>query len=142
MAGSLSVLHVDDEPLNRALVRAMLARAADPRLNVADLREAGTLAAARAAWTAQPADIVLLDVRLPDGSGLDLAAELRAGSGHQQPWIIALTGGVTTAEQQAARAAGCDAVLLKPYTVEQFETALSAHLDGPGHTTGPSYWGG
>jgi len=142
MAGPLSVLHVDDEPLNRALVRAMLARAADPRLNVAHLREAGTLAGARAAWTDQPADIVLLDVRLPDGSGLDLAAELRAGSGHHQPWIIALTGGATTAEQQAARAAGCDAVLLKPYTVEQFETALSAQLDRPGHTTGPSYWGG
>lgn len=142
MAGPLSVLHVDDEPLNRALVRAMLARAADPRLNAAQLREAGTLAAARTAWADQPADIVLLDVRLPDGSGLELAAELRAGVGRERPWIIALTGGAASAEQRSARAAGCDAVLLKPYTVEQFETALTEYLDGPGHAAGPSYWGG
>jgi CheY-like chemotaxis protein len=140
--GPPSVLHVDDEPLNRALVRAMFRRAADPRLNAAELREAGTLAAARAAWADRPADVVLLDVRLPDGSGLELAAELRADPGPQRPWIIALTAGATPGEQRAARASGCDAVLVKPYTVEQFETALAAALDGPGHTTGPSHRGG
>jgi two-component system KDP operon response regulator KdpE len=118
-------LHVDDEPLNRALVRAMIARADDPLLNTARLREAGTLVEARAAWADQPADVVLLDVRLPDGTGLELAAEIRAGNRGRQPFIVAMTADPSTEGQDAARAAGCDVVLLKPYTVEEFEAAFA-----------------
>lgn len=136
MADPLRVLHVDDEPLNRALVAAMLARAADPRLRAAIVREASTLASARLAWREQPVDVVLLDVRLPDGSGLELATEIRVDADRGRPVIVALTADADPAGQREARAAGCDDLLLKPYTVDQFEATLARHL--PTDADGPS----
>jgi len=47
-----------------------------------------TLADARAAIRTQTPQLVVLDVRLPDGSGLDLLAELRL----PRPAVIVLTG--------------------------------------------------
>jgi two-component system, OmpR family, KDP operon response regulator KdpE len=59
-------------------------------------------------------DLLLLDVHLPDGLGLDLAAELQRGPA-DRPAIVALTASALPADQQAALAAGCDAFLAKPY---------------------------
>ena len=128
---ALDVLLVEDEVLNRALVTAIFARAEDDRLRTAVVREAATLAAARSALAQQAADVVLLDVQLPDGSGLDLAAELRAADG-PGPVIVALTAGALAEQRKAAIAAGCDAVLLKPYSVEDFESLLTAQLTAVG----------
>ena len=102
--GVVDVLLVEDEALNRALVTAILARAEDDRLRTAVVREAGTLAAARSALADRAADVVLLDVQLPDGSGLNLAAELRVANG-PGPVIIALTAGALAEQREAAVAA-------------------------------------
>lgn len=112
---AVSILLVEDEELNRALVRAVLDRAADPRLKAARLIEAGDLAQARAHLREAPVDLVLLDVQLPDGSGLGLARELTADRVAPRPAIVALTAGVLPEQLDAAREAGCDAVLAKPY---------------------------
>ncbi len=111
----LRILAVDDDPLNRTLIRAILVRADDPTVRGAILREAGTLAEARAILAVEPVDVILLDVHLPDGLGLELAAELRRGPPETRPAIVALTASVLPAEQQAAMEAGCDAFLAKPY---------------------------
>jgi two-component system, OmpR family, KDP operon response regulator KdpE len=124
----LTILLVEDELLNRTLVQAILARATDHRLRAARLREAETLAAARTILAELPVDIVLLDVQLPDGNGLELAAELIKLPAGQRPIIIALTAGALAEQHEAAIAAGCDAVLIKPYTVEAFETVMAAHV--------------
>ena len=78
------VLLVEDDELNQALVRAILARSDNPVLRGAQVVTAGNLAQARAALAAGAIDIVLLDMGLPDGSGLDLAAELQRHS--DQVW--------------------------------------------------------
>jgi two-component system KDP operon response regulator KdpE len=78
------------------------------------LREAGTLGEARRILAGEPIDLLLLDVHLPDGLGLDLAAELRRRPG-DRPAIVALTASVLPTDQQAALNAGCDAFLAKPY---------------------------
>jgi two-component system KDP operon response regulator KdpE len=59
-------------------------------------------------------DILLLDVRLPDGSGLDLARELVANDA-ARPRIVILSASVLPAERAAAIEVGCDAFLGKPY---------------------------
>lgn len=132
MSPALKVLLVEDEVLNRSLVRAILTRSGDGRLRTADVREAETLGAARQALREAGTDLVLLDVQLPDGSGLDLARELCAGSadgaGAGRPLIIALTAGALPEQRAAALDAGCDAVLLKPYTADEFESVLATHL--------------
>ena len=110
---ALRILALDDDPVNMSLIRAIVSRASDPAIQGATLREATTLAGARAVLAGEPIDILLLDVHLPDGLGLDLATDLRRDE--VDVAIVALTASVLPADQQAALAAGCDAFLAKPY---------------------------
>lgn len=112
VGAALRILLVEDEPANRALVRAILERAGR-RLGPVTLREAATIADARAALAEGPVDLALIDVRLPDGSGLDLAAELRAGEA--PPRIAVLSASVLPADQSVALAAGADEFFGKPF---------------------------
>jgi len=73
---------VDDDPSFRRLARALLAT----RFRL--VGEAGTLAEAREVIAARRPDAVLVDVNLPDGSGLELGAQLTAGS---EPPLVVLT---------------------------------------------------
>jgi CheY-like chemotaxis protein len=122
----MRVLLVEDEPANRALVRAILARADRERLGEVVLREAGTIADARSILATEPVDVVLLDVRLPDGSGLDLAADLRAGSGGAPPRIVVLSASVLSTERTMALAAGADDFLGKPFSSMDLVNVLQA----------------
>ena len=120
------VLHVDDTDLNRTLARTILARCTDPVISGIALTEVETLAGARQALDGETFDLVLLDMHLPDGHGLDLAREL-TGRQHR-PTIIAITASVLPEERQAVLAAGCDAFLGKPYRAQQLIDLLTAHL--------------
>jgi CheY-like chemotaxis protein len=122
----LQILHLEDEALNRELVKAILARAREPRLAGARLIEAETLAEARAVLADRSVDVVLLDVQLPDGSGLTLASELRENPLGTRPVIIAVTAGAVREQHAAALAAGCDAILTKPYLAADLEAILTS----------------
>lgn len=75
--------------------------------------EAATLADAANATLEEMPDVILLDLTLPDGNGLDLLAGLQPRSA-SRPVIIALTGRDEDAIRRRCRAMGCDEVLLKP----------------------------
>ena len=120
------ILLVEDDDLNQRLVRTVLARSGDPAVRGACLVEAASLAEARAALASGAVDVVLLDMNLPDGNGLSLAAEVRhAGSGG--PALVGLTGAAPD-QRDAALAAGCTAVLGKPYEAAQLCALVSAAL--------------
>jgi two-component system KDP operon response regulator KdpE len=124
-----SILILDDDLVNRSLIRAILTRADHPSIRQATLREAGSLAEARAILDREVVDLLLLDVHLPDGLGLTLAADLsRDRSG--RPAILALTASVLPADQRAALDAGCDAFLAKPFPARDLITASARLLDG------------
>lgn len=108
----LRILLVEDEPANRALVRAIIERA-ERRLGRVTLCEATTVAEARRVVAGVPVDLALIDVRLPDGNGLDLTAELRASEA--PPAIAVLSASVLPAEQAIALAAGADEFFGKPF---------------------------
>lgn len=109
------LLVIEDEAPNRALVRAILSRAADPRLRDATLIEAADLATARSILAKQAVTVVLLDVRLPDGNGLALARELRSRASADRPRVLILSASVLPNERETALAAGADGFLGKPY---------------------------
>jgi two-component system, OmpR family, KDP operon response regulator KdpE len=111
----LRILSVEDEPLNRALLRASLARARKSRLSQAEFVEAPTLREARRLVTLSHYDLVLLDRRLPDGDGFQLARELTAMPAARRPVVVALTADAIPETREAASAAGCAAVLIKPF---------------------------
>jgi CheY-like chemotaxis protein len=123
---TVRILLVEDDELNQALVKAVLARASDPALSGAQLTVAGTVAQARAALSGGQFDVVLLDMRLPDSAGIFLATELRLSS-EAAPAVIAVTGAAAE-HGSAALAAGCAAVLGKPYTADELCDVVVRHL--------------
>jgi two-component system KDP operon response regulator KdpE len=113
--------------MNRLLVRAVLSRSTDPELRCSCLVEAVDLAQARAALAGEPVDVVLLDMGLPDGNGLTLATELSADGGRHLP-VVAVTGDAALDHATAAMAAGCRAVLVKPYAAAELRSVLGVLL--------------
>ena len=73
-----------------------------------------TLAQARAAIAGSRPDAMVLDIMLPDGSGLDFMAELRRGA-HADIPILLLTGLTTPEDMIRGLASGGDDYLTKPY---------------------------
>ncbi len=88
-----------------------------------DVQVAGTVAAAIAACDADPIDLMLLDLTLPDGDGLDVLAQVTTAPGV----TLALTGWDEPAVIARCRAAGCRDVLLKPVSARTL-LALTATL--------------
>jgi CheY-like chemotaxis protein len=120
---TIRILLVEDNEMNRALVRAILARTSELRLREATLVEAENVAAARSALAAGRFDVILLDVHLPDGSGLTIAQEANASPDGRPP-IVALTAAALPREQAAALDAGCDTFLAKPYTSSELVNTI------------------
>ena len=124
--GGPTILHVEDEELNRALLRAVVTRSSDPRLNGATIEEAGTLARARELLRDRDVDLVLMDVRLPDGSGLDLVREIKAN--RPELGVVVMSASVLPEEREHAMHSGCDAFLGKPYVAADLTAAIRRFL--------------
>ncbi|GGN00837.1 CheY-like chemotaxis protein [Actinoplanes campanulatus] len=127
MSAPHRILLVEDEELNRMLVKAVLARAAVAAVRDAELVDAETLAAARSRLATGEFDLILLDLNLPDGNGLTLAREL-AGHGGPRPRVVAVTASVLPQDQKAALDAGCDDFLDKPYAAADLVATVARHL--------------
>lgn len=121
------ILLVEDEELNRMLVKAVLARAAVAAVRDAELVDAATLAVARERLADTEFDLILLDLNLPDGNGLTLARELAATDGPKPP-VVAVTASVLPQDQKAALEAGCDDFLDKPYAAADLIATVARHL--------------
>jgi CheY-like chemotaxis protein len=105
--GPAEILVVEDNALAADALRLLLETLGH------QVRVAGTAAAMVRACAERPVDLMLLDVTLPDGSGLDglLAA---AAEGTAPRITVALTGHEDRAVRERCHKAGCHAVLLKP----------------------------
>ena len=117
----MHILLVEDNPYDADLVRRALSRPGQPACSV---RWVSTLAEARAAL-ARPdeIDLVLTDLNLPDGHGLDLITEVRA---RRLPVaVVALTGQGDETRVLAVLKAGADDYLAK---AEGFTSRLPATL--------------
>jgi DNA-binding response OmpR family regulator len=92
-----------------------------------DTAAALTLAEARTQMESRKPDVVVLDIMLPDGSGLDFMDELRKGEDPDIP-VLLLTG--LTAKQDIVRGlkAGGDDYLTKPYDFSELLARIEALL--------------
>lgn len=82
-----------------------------------------TLGAARVAYQASRPDIVLLDIELPDGNGMDFLAELRTRS-HPVDVIVMTAYGTSNTAVQAMEAGACD-FLTKPFDANRLRVTLN-----------------
>lgn len=109
------VLIVEDEPDLAQTCERLLRRRGH------DVTTARTCAAGLQALAAGTSLLVVCDVRLPDGDGLDV---IRAAKELDPPVpAIAMTAEVSEAGRRRALASGADAYLAKPFTIAAF-TAL------------------
>lgn len=120
----IHLLAVEDEPVNRALVRAVLESSMAAELGAIELREATTLTEAREALHRTTPEVLLLDIRLPDGSGLDLMSELATANSGSRPFVVIMSASVLAAEREVAMQAGGDAFLSKPFRPSELIATL------------------
>lgn len=105
--GQTRVMLVDDHADFRRLMTAMLAR--QPDLEV--VAQAGSLAEARNHAAAVKYDVVVLDLGLPDGNGVDLIGDVRefnAGAA-----VLILSASLHPTNLERATEAGADEILDK-----------------------------
>jgi two-component system response regulator AtoC len=110
------ILVVDDEKMIRwSLGEALRGWGYEPI-------EAETVNAALAAFDAEPPSAVLLDINLPDGSGLDVLRKVR----HRQPdaVVIMITANVLVDETIAALRGGAYDFIGKPINLEELHVAI------------------
>lgn len=91
---------------------------------------ASTAAKAEEMLGADRPDLMMLDLYLPDGSGLDLLKRLRAACDGVD--VIVVTAAKEAATVQAALRSGAVDYLLKPYRKERFTEALTRYLESRG----------
>lgn len=122
MADQESIIRVivaDDHPVVRAGLRTTITEV-DP--NIVVVGEAGNAAETMIAVRDLQPDVLLLDVRLPDRSGLDVCRELKASG--SSPRILFLTSFADNALVLAAMQAGGDGYLLKDNEPRDIVSAL------------------
>jgi CheY-like chemotaxis protein len=64
---------------------------------------------------AEAPDIVLADIGMPEMDGYEVAAFIKGTPGLSHVPVLLLTGAFEPVDDQRARAAGCDGVLVKPF---------------------------
>ncbi len=125
----LTVLVVEDSRFASEALRLLCLRSG------ARIRRADTLSAARRHLRVYRPGAVIVDLGLPDGSGLDLIRELVTA----QPRVDVILGMSGDPDTEAAvRAAGADGFLAKPLSkLAAFQAAILAHLPQERQPPGP-----
>jgi DNA-binding NarL/FixJ family response regulator len=124
-------LIVEDDPLlRRVLARGLRARGVDAL-------EASSVGTAQRLLRCGP-DLVLTDVKLPDGSGHDVAR--RAASMCPPPMVVAMSAQATAAEAFALAELAVRVYLPKPFTVEELEQRLEQALTEDSLNEGSGEW--
>lgn len=118
----IRVLIVDDSIVARAVIARMIA--ADPDLEVVAQADGGR--AALAALRACPVDVIILDLEMPDGGGLEALPALIAAGGDARVLIVSSAATVGAEATVTALRLGAADTLLKPAV--GFGNAFAADL--------------
>jgi two-component system, cell cycle response regulator DivK len=121
---SATVLVVEDNPLNRKLVRDVLGHAGFRVLESEDAEQGIELARAE-----QP-DLILMDVQLPGIDGVQALGRLRADAATAAIPVVALTAFAMKDDRERFLSAGFDGYLEKPISVTGLPGQVEALIAG------------
>jgi signal transduction histidine kinase/CheY-like chemotaxis protein len=124
------VLYVEDNDANTALVQAALASRPWIHLDVADTIEAG-LATLHNRLRGPLPQLILLDVHLPDASGLDFLKLAKANPDTQHIPVVMISADAMPDQIAQATAAGATAYLTKPLQITALLTLVDDLLGTP-----------
>ena len=115
------VLVVDDEPSIREFLEILLGRHGH------DVRLSRDAHDAIARLAERPADLVLTDLRLPNGSGMDVLAHV--SKHHPGTQVIMMTAFATTENAVEAMKLGAYDYVLKPFKVDELTVVIARALE-------------
>ena len=119
------VMVVEDEPQMRRFLRASLSSRGFRLLEAATAREVTALV------TSHSPEVILLDLGLPDGDGIELARDIR---GWSRVPIIVISARGREADKVEALDAGADDYLTKPFGVNELLARIRVALRRAGET--------
>jgi two-component system cell cycle response regulator DivK len=105
-----TILYVEDNELNRKIVRHLLGRTSYRLIEATD-GDAGVATAREA----RP-DLIIMDVQLPKLSGLEATRQLRAEPTTAEIPIIVITSFALAGDEERAMSAGATTYMAKPYS--------------------------
>lgn len=120
-AAPLRVLVADDDAMNRLVAVETL------RVLGAEAETADSGLQALEAINDRRFDLLLMDVHMPDMSGIEATMRIRqaeASANAPRLPIVAVTASATAKDLQSCLDAGMDGVLTKPYKIEQLQSVL------------------
>jgi signal transduction histidine kinase len=115
------VLHIEDDPANRLLVRKILVGAGFEVLEAADGLEGLKLA------RAERPDLVLVDLNIPGLDGYEVTLRLRGEAALRDVPVVAITA---EGDRSTSLAVGCDGFIQKPINARTFVGMLQKFLLG------------
>ncbi len=121
-----TILIVDDDERLAYFTKSALEHAGYLEVNVETSCRRGLAAAYE-----QVPDVLVLDVVLPDGTGGDIASDVRRHSKFDDTTIVFLTGLVSKREENRHGAIGGERILAKPASLDQLISAIEEEEESP-----------
>ncbi|MBT9596572.1 MAG: response regulator [Vitreoscilla sp.] len=115
------LLYIEDDAVNALVMAALVGRRPDLRLEVCE-----TLADGLAHLRAEPPDLLLLDMQLPDGRGLELLHILRADPRLRYLPVVMVSADAMDETVNAALQAGARAYVTKPLAFDEVLRQIDA----------------
>ena len=119
------ILIVEDNELNMKLFHDLLEAHGIDTVETRDGRNVLELAR-----TEKP-DLILMDIQLPEISGLDVTKSLKADEDLKSIPVIAVTAFAMKGDEQKIREGGCEDYISKPISITHFLETVRKHLDLP-----------
>jgi two-component system cell cycle response regulator DivK len=118
-----TVLIVEDNELNMKLFNDLLEAHGYRTLKTGHGIEAMELA------RAHKPDLILMDIQLPEVSGLEVTRWLKQDEELKSIPVIAVTAFAMKGDEERIREGGCEAYLSKPISVSKFLATVKTYLD-------------
>ena len=118
------VLIVEDNDLNMKLFNDLLEAHGYTTFQTKDGREALSMAR-----THRP-DLILMDIQLPEVSGLEITKRLKADEELRSIPVVAVTAFAMKGDEEKIRQGGCEGYIAKPISIAGFIKVVEHHLPG------------
>jgi len=119
------ILLVEDQPLNQKIAVMLLQRLGYGMIDVANHGEEALKMVSAGSY-----DLIFMDLQMPVMGGIDAAKAIRCNFQlKNQPAIIAMTGHALTGVKEECKAAGMNAFLTKPVSLDDFRRAIPPSLE-------------
>ena len=118
-----TVLIVEDNDLNLKLFEDVLAAEGYSILSATDGVSVAAIARER-----HP-DLILMDIQLPELSGLDATRQIKRDEGIADIPVIAITAHALPGDEQRIRAGGCADYVAKPVMIVDLVSTVKRHLN-------------